>query len=252
MATTTCKNCTTNFEGNYCVNCGQSAHTHAIDWHYVWHEIQHGIFHVDKGLLFTIKELTLRPGSTIRQFIAGRRVAYFKPTAMVIFLATLYGFLYHYFEVDLMFRLYDEHSKEAHLSAKVQEWITSHYTLVTLMIVPLYGMVSYLMFRKSRYNFIEHMVLNTFLAGQKLVLHISLLPLLYACKDSIYANWVPAFLFITDIALTLWIYISFFDMFSVLSRVIRTFLSYIFVMLFVTIVGTIIALILLFMGFIVN
>ncbi len=65
----TCKNCQNTFHGAYCNACGQSAHTDKIDKHFLYHEIQHGLLHVDSGIVYTTKELFTRPGHAIREFI---------------------------------------------------------------------------------------------------------------------------------------------------------------------------------------
>jgi hypothetical protein len=96
-----CKNCNHTFEGNYCNNCGQAANTHKLTMHFIWHDLQHGLFHFDNGIFYTIKQLVTRPGHTIREFINGKRVRHFKPLTLVVLLATLYGFLYHYFIENL-------------------------------------------------------------------------------------------------------------------------------------------------------
>ena len=95
--TTTCKNCNQSFEGHFCNNCGQSAKTHQINFQFLWHDIQHGLFHFDNGILYTSKQLFTRPGNTIREFIEGKQVRHFKPFSLVIVLATVYGLLIHFF-----------------------------------------------------------------------------------------------------------------------------------------------------------
>ncbi|MDH6353963.1 hypothetical protein M2132_000283 [Dysgonomonas sp. PH5-45] len=79
-----CKNCNSTIKGNYCQNCGQATKTDRINFHYLVHEIQHSIFHVDKGILFTIKELLLRPSITIKGYLEGKRVNLFKPFGFVV------------------------------------------------------------------------------------------------------------------------------------------------------------------------
>ena len=91
----TCKNCNQNFKGHFCNNCGQTADTHKMNFHSLWHDIQHGLFHFDNGVLYTAKQLFTRPGNSIREYIDGKRVRHFKPISLVILLATVYGFLYH-------------------------------------------------------------------------------------------------------------------------------------------------------------
>lgn len=54
-----CKNCSFSFEGNYCSNCGQTAKTERISFKFLWEDIQHGILHYDKGIVYTVKQLFL-------------------------------------------------------------------------------------------------------------------------------------------------------------------------------------------------
>lgn len=44
-----CKNCDAFTVGNFCNYCGQSVYTKRITAKTILHEVQHGIFHVDKG-----------------------------------------------------------------------------------------------------------------------------------------------------------------------------------------------------------
>jgi len=81
-----CPNCQRDSlsEAHYCQQCGHGLHPHRIDAHYLWHELQHGLLHVDKGILFTVKELALRPGRMVREFLAGRRAVHFKPVGFLL------------------------------------------------------------------------------------------------------------------------------------------------------------------------
>ncbi len=81
--TTKCKNCNHDLKGNFCNNCGQTKETHEINFKSILHEIQHSIFHIDKGILYTTKELFIRPGLTIREYLHGKRVKHFKPFAYI-------------------------------------------------------------------------------------------------------------------------------------------------------------------------
>mgnify|MGYP000923766962 FL=1 len=57
----TCKNCNTDITDKYCARCGQKADTKRITWSQIVHFIPHALFHVNSGLLFTMKELFIRP-----------------------------------------------------------------------------------------------------------------------------------------------------------------------------------------------
>lgn len=72
-----CKNCNEVITGNFCVNCGQKASVRRYSLkRFIEHDLVHGIWNVDNGIPFTIKELFLRPGHSVREFINGKRVGY--------------------------------------------------------------------------------------------------------------------------------------------------------------------------------
>jgi hypothetical protein len=226
--TTNCKNCETAFEGNFCNNCGQSANTHDINWHYAWHDIQHGIFHVDKGLLYTMGQLYSRPGAAIREFIEGKRVKHFKPIGMIFLLGTFYGIFYHYLGIDLFKMGAKGNDPElVKLFKHLNEWVGSHYAIISLASVPLFSVGSYLVFRKSRYNMIEHIVLNSFIAAQKFVVQFALLSLIYFFQDSPKMAVITTLGVLADFGLTLWVYSSFFTGYRKFSRFLRAILVYI-------------------------
>lgn len=239
--TITCKNCNQNFKGNFCNNCGQTANTHNLNFHFMWHDIQHGFFHFDKGIVYTAKQLFTRPGHAIREFIEGKRVKHFKPVSFVIILATVYGFLSHYFQINLLSGITgaDSENNKA-LFEKFNEWVANHFALSTLLTIPFGALGSYLAFKKQGYNFIEHLVLNTFLAGQKLLVHLFTFPLMYWYNDS--EHWqvlLSGFTFI-DILLLFWGYSQFFNKLPKSKSLTLTLLSYLIFWVFMVIIGTLV------------
>ena len=231
MSFTICKNCNQKFEGNFCNNCGQSSHTHAINFQYLVHELQHGFFHVDKGMLFTLKELFTRPGDSIREFIEGKRVNHFKPViSLVIILATIYGLLAHYFNIEVMDMSKINVSGNYNLFEdilKIKNWISVHYVWISLVSIPIFSLGSFIAFRKQKYNFVEHIVLNTFLAGQKLAIHITAFPIVYLIKATSYSDSLDKLLILIDFVLVVWTYKYFFNQESKLRTTWLAILSYI-------------------------
>lgn len=45
MVNVICKNCKQHFKGHYCNNCGQPAETRKLDFHFLIHDIQHGLMY---------------------------------------------------------------------------------------------------------------------------------------------------------------------------------------------------------------
>lgn len=192
--TTTCKNCNSTFKGNFCNNCGQSATTHRLDFNSIWHDIQHGLLHIDKGIFYTIIQLFTRPGHSIREYLEGKRLKHFKPVSLVIILATVYALLNHYLHIDLITETENKISiknfgldlqfeasqgTDKPLAGVIRDFIDSHFALLQLVLLPFYAAASWLAFRKSGYNYIEHLIINAFLRGQAFIIAIALLPFIY-------------------------------------------------------------------------
>ncbi|HEY4787478.1 MAG TPA: DUF3667 domain-containing protein [Bacteroidales bacterium] len=215
--TITCKNCHQDYIGNFCNHCGQPAETHEMSIHFVWHDIQHGLLHMDKGILFTTKELFTRPGHTIREFINGKRVKHFKPISFVLVLAGVYGFLYHYFDISLLadkvtvYGSTKEVSDYKRILENVNGWVVSHYAVVVLVQLPIYALGTFIAFGKRSYNYVEHLVLNAFITGQKLILNIAVFPLVYLYNKTHALKQIDGFVNLIVFGLATWTLLQFFN-----------------------------------------
>jgi hypothetical protein len=220
-----CKNCNHIYTGHYCSNCGQTAETHQLNFHFLWHDIQHGLFHFDQGILYSGKQLFTRPGHTIREFIEGKRVRHFKPISMIIVLATFYGFLYHYFHIIFFNPTPNSTSEIGFDAVKFNEWSGTHYSWVTLLTIPLYTIGTSIAFRKEGYNFVEYLILNTFKASQRLFVHIGTFPLIYYFNGTPMMKTLSFSLYLIDIVLIFWTNIQFFNKLSLKKSILLTLLS---------------------------
>jgi len=237
--TTNCKNCNAELQGNYCSNCGQSAETHKINGHYLWHDIQHGLLHLDKGILFTTKELFTRPGNSIRDFLEGKRVKHFKPISLVLVLAGMYGLLFHFFKID-MFANYivisGSGEKADHIREvihKTSEWISQHYAILALLQIPIFAIGTYLCFRKGGYNFMEHLIINTFIVGQRLMLHIITFPLYYISSGTSMLIMTDRIINLIGYSLAIWTIIQLFknQKKKILKTIVSLLISFIIIIL---------------------
>ena len=94
-----CKNCGFTVEASYCGNCGQKANTYRITWKELVHHLPHAILHLDEGFFYTLKQLTLRPGEALREYLAGKRKRYFNPFLMLLLTAGLCSYLYKHLDL---------------------------------------------------------------------------------------------------------------------------------------------------------
>ncbi|RYE18992.1 MAG: DUF3667 domain-containing protein, partial [Sphingobacteriales bacterium] len=119
----------------------------------------------------------------IREFINGKRVQHFKPFSLVLVLAGAYGFLYLYFKIDDVPRIDGKHELDQ-MMAKSNELMAANYSIAELILIPFFSLGSFIVFKKSGYNYVQHLVINLFLSAQRLVVTILLFPVTYIYSNS--------------------------------------------------------------------
>jgi hypothetical protein len=162
MHATICKNCEKPLSGNYCGNCGQSAHVERIDTHYFLHDIPHSVFHVDKGFWFTFKSLFINPGKSLAEYLAGKRINHFRPFAYVLILSAIYVFLAPQIEM-----LTEKNAGASIFKARNERpFFEKYISLLIFIQIPVLSLITWLSFKKAIYNYWEHFLINTYLAAQ--------------------------------------------------------------------------------------
>jgi outer membrane murein-binding lipoprotein Lpp len=68
----------------YCHACGQAGHIHRTlaAW---WHDLAHGVLHLDGKIWRTLPLLALRPGELTRRYVEGERARFVSPLALFLF-----------------------------------------------------------------------------------------------------------------------------------------------------------------------
>lgn len=214
-----CKNCAQETHGHFCSNCGQPAHTHPIDWQYLGHEIQHGLFHVDRGIFYTTKCLLFHPGYTVQEFIAGKRARHFKPLAYLLIVSTVYlilssavgegSFLDGFFEGMTQ---QEAESKSSSLQSvqAIFLWLRNHAVYLTILSIPLFALASKWAFLKLKYNYVEHLILHCYLTGLRSVLYMAVLPFYTLAQDKAAKYFIGSLQIFIAVFVTLWAFAEFF------------------------------------------
>lgn len=178
-----CKNCDTVLTGKFCINCGQKAEIHRITAGSVLHDFFHAFTHTDKGFLLTIKELLKRPGIVAKEFIEGRRKKYFNPLSFLVITMAVSAYLSYqsgYFEsFNARQKAPSQQSSEkkqpfdinklnksSRIMYDANMTIVKHGKILGLVLItPLIAALSWLFFRKPKYNYAEHFVQASYLFG---------------------------------------------------------------------------------------
>ncbi|MEL6654970.1 MAG: DUF3667 domain-containing protein [Bacteroidota bacterium] len=230
-----CKNCHHEFEGNFCSHCGQKASVRRLDFKYLVRDVPNSVFQLNRGFFFTAKEILVRPGQAVRNFVAGQRQPYYKPIAFLIVVSTIY-ILIHYFVGG--YTLVEDFLLGVESGATAQEeisdtafakWLTKYQLYVPLMVLPFFSVASYLAFIKSRYNYVEHLVLNVYITAQQFMIFM-----VFAFITRNNSDWV-VIPFLIGIAYVFWTYIQFFDDKKLIRKIALILLTYVYFFIFTTV-----------------
>ena len=86
-----CSNCGVETDSPYCPNCGQRR-IKRFTWSHIFHIFLKSI-EFEKGFLYNLKNLTLRPGKTIHEYIGGKTKSYLNPITYFILIITILAIL---------------------------------------------------------------------------------------------------------------------------------------------------------------
>lgn len=151
-----CKNCgeKTISKGKYCHGCGQKSNTHRLTLkHFFLHDILHGLFHLDKGLLKTLKEIFIRPGGVALDYIKGKRKRYYNFFYLLLIIIGIYVFLNSFTTA-----LQNEIKVTGNESRKILAAIRDNKKLIIFSFIPILGLSSFIIFRKLRFTILEFFI----------------------------------------------------------------------------------------------
>lgn len=196
----------------FCPQCGQNAATHRLNVAHLSHELLHFFTHADKGILFLIKSLLVRPGIVAGEYIGGKRIKYFSPLNFYLIVAGLVLFFTTTFKSEKLSGrvrsmqqaaagMPDGRAKQSLLltSHRLQnvEVVTGKYSnFIAMLATPLLVIFLWLMYKKGPYNYTEHLVANLYFTGiTNAVYAVIFLPLGYLQPGGGFLLLVPFFVF---------------------------------------------------------
>lgn len=161
-----CLNCGAELIGAYCHGCGQKADTHRISIrHLIEHDLVHGIWHFDKGLLYTVREAFVRPGSMAIDYIRGKRVKYYNVFYLILIVLGINLLVANYFRQ--YYHITDKPVVVDKNTLDLTYFVKHYFKLLLFLLIPVFALGGLASFRKLKLNFAEHVVIaaNLLLAG---------------------------------------------------------------------------------------
>lgn len=154
-----CLNCGAHFSGKFCQACGQRTDTRRITVRsLLTHDLLHAIFHLETQLLYTLKQLLIRPGHAIREYLQGHRVRHTNFFSLLVIIILVLTWLEH--TVD--FHYQDLGETPTRQLEGFYKFRSEYPKLLLIGVIPFFALISYLVFRKARQNYAEHFVINAY------------------------------------------------------------------------------------------
>ncbi|MEO1517393.1 MAG: DUF3667 domain-containing protein [Bacteroidota bacterium] len=190
-----CKNCQSVLHGPYCSVCGQKWIDERLTVKRVLSSAISNIFNLEKGLWYTVKMLFISPGQVVRDYVNGRTQPYFPPFRYALIFIALAAFANLGLGVydSQMDQIIDQCKKIGMYSTpedeaqgrEIMKFMTNFLNFIPFLLLPFLSLSSYVLFKREKWYYAEHMALNTFLLG-----HVSLLGIF----NTLLVYFVPAVL----------------------------------------------------------
>lgn len=169
-----CQNCQQKLTENdqFCSHCGQKVIKERLTIRQLLTDLLQIITNLERGLLFTVKEMALRPFKVIDEFISGRTQPYYGPLRFVVLWVTISVV------VNISLGLYDQQQEtisgfiipegEQDVMARQQDisnFFKKYANVIPLLIIPFTSLISSWLMKKRKLNYAEHLVMNAYIAG---------------------------------------------------------------------------------------
>jgi hypothetical protein len=140
-----CANCGATCNDRYCAACGQRRFTGRHTLRSLAGGVLSRVFNTEEGIGHTIAQLTVRPGTMIREYLSGRTACYTHPAAYLLIAAAV-------FTLGLQL-------------VAASTGAGDENRIFALMIIPFVAAASRALFWRGRYNYAEHLIAVMYLCA---------------------------------------------------------------------------------------
>ncbi|MCU0431312.1 MAG: DUF3667 domain-containing protein [Cytophagaceae bacterium] len=177
-------------------------------------------FHIEKkGLLYTVKELSLRPGHAIRKVIEGQRLSLYPPFKYLLLMGAivvLFSLRYKFFHNEVtsshadnpLYALEFVRMNSGFFDGFFQ-FAEDKATILNLVAIPIFTLFSWLFFKEYSFNLAENLILNTFITAHQLFFLLWLSPLIE--YSPAYKSFLIPLYTLATMGYNVWVYVQFFQ-----------------------------------------
>ena len=161
-----CTNCSFEYEGKYCPECGVKKNHGRIYFRDQLHDALYYVFSLSSPFTTTFKGLMTNPGKVGREYIEGKRKKYYTPIKYFILCSAVYFITVKITGID----------PDAEYTSEI---IRKNANYLVFILVPLFALFSKLFFRKQGYSYAEYLAFSFLLIGHYILLSTLYIPVMY-------------------------------------------------------------------------
>ena len=180
-----CINCGASLHGSFCHQCGQKLIKKRLTVKGVITEALSSIFKLDSGLWRTMVMMTQKPAQVIQDYIKGKTKPYVNPFRYALGLIALYVFLaINLGEFSVQIEQAIELYRNMGIISTAEDEVVMRSRLdsvfkfsnfIPFALIPFLSLATNWLFKKEKWHYAEHFVMNTYVMGHLNLLGIPLL-----------------------------------------------------------------------------
>ncbi|MFP2996579.1 DUF3667 domain-containing protein [Spongiivirga sp. MCCC 1A20706] len=198
-----CKNCEIRLQedATYCHNCGARVIKNRLTLRNLFEHISETFFNYDNKLLRTFLTLAKKPEQVVGGYVKGIRKRYVNPISFFGLSITISGlsiflikrFYLEYFDMGKWFLQFEVFNNEG--SKKMLENMSAgdtmeYSSLMFSIIIPVFALLSWIIFLDKKYNFTEHIVLYLYTMSGLSILTVILGQIILLISPTNYISFI--------------------------------------------------------------
>lgn len=182
-AVSTCINCGSNAENNFCSRCGQKLNPSEISWKNVSSELTEKWVGLDTKFARTVRHLFRKPEAVIRLFLARNTVQYAGPLGYLVVMTALFMLSVELMGLDLEQYLVDMQKNagtipdnpsdnQMHYQQLAFHWLARNFRIVAGIMVPFFAVGVWAAYRKRKLSYLEALVATSYVQANSIWISI--------------------------------------------------------------------------------
>lgn len=211
MDQNSCKNCGTPLAGSICYECGQKVIKERWSVSDFCIQFIAQITNIEKGFTYTIISMFKNPGKVLTDYWTGCTIPYYNPLRFALILIAINLLVSFTLGINEMLaasmsdmnaveNIDPGHYEEA--SDTFNQWLN----VLVLLLIPIRGLITWVLFRKKGHNYAEHLIMNSFIMGQQ-AFFSSITQFLFYFIPGIFVIYMP-FNFLIGVMYDSWVFKS--------------------------------------------